>query len=151
MGNQNPGIHIPSSGACDPQVRQALQDIVRHLGISSIPVFDSVTLKGSTASRLISVDADQTLESSDLANWVDGTDNQITRTDDEDGTVTLSTPQDLDEHTDWKVGTLTVWNASESITMYVNDDEFYVTLSAEVPIATGMPMGLLLTLTYNLD
>jgi len=63
MGNQNPGIHIPPIGACDPQVRQALQDIVRRLGITSSPVFDSITFSGLTASRIVATDADKGLKS----------------------------------------------------------------------------------------
>jgi len=35
------------------------------------------------------------LQEVDLEDWIDGTTNQITVTDDGDGTVTLSTPQDL--------------------------------------------------------
>jgi len=43
-----------------------------------------------TASRLVVSNADQQLVSSDLASWVSGTSNQITVTDDGDGTITLS-------------------------------------------------------------
>ena len=55
MGNQNPGIHIPSHGACNPQVRQALQDIVRHLGTTSTPVFESLELEDLTINTPIKI------------------------------------------------------------------------------------------------
>lgn len=48
MANQNPGISIPPVGTCDTQVRQSIQDIVRHLGTSSDPTFDSMTLEDLT-------------------------------------------------------------------------------------------------------
>ena len=49
-----------------------------------------------TASLLVGTDADKSLVSvSNLASWITGTANQITVTDDSDGTVTLSAPQDL--------------------------------------------------------
>lgn len=50
----------------------------------------------ATASRLASFDSGNGLVSvSDLTTWVSGTSNQITVTNDGDGTVTLQTPQDI--------------------------------------------------------
>lgn len=57
--------------------------------------FAGLTLSGLTASRLIATNGAKTLSSSDLASWITGTANQITVNDDGDGTVTLSTPQDI--------------------------------------------------------
>jgi len=48
-----------------------------------------------TSSRIVVANTSGTLESGDLADWITGTANQITVTDDNDGSVTLSTPQDL--------------------------------------------------------
>lgn len=49
-----------------------------------------------TASLLVATDASKALESvADLTSWIAGTANRITVTDDADGTVTLSTPQDI--------------------------------------------------------
>ncbi|MAV16644.1 MAG: hypothetical protein CMG08_07610, partial [Candidatus Marinimicrobia bacterium] len=62
--------------------------------------FDSVTLDDLTATRLVATDGSKKLVSSDLNNWVAGTSNQITVTDDADGTITLSTPQNLDTSAD---------------------------------------------------
>jgi hypothetical protein len=55
-----------------------------------------LTLEGLTANRLIYADGDKGLQSiSNLASWIAGTANQITVTDDSDGTITLSAPQNL--------------------------------------------------------
>jgi len=50
------------------------------------------TFEALTASRLLALDADKIAVSSDLFGWITGTDDQITVTDDEDGTVTLAVP-----------------------------------------------------------
>ncbi|KKM81854.1 hypothetical protein LCGC14_1325570 [marine sediment metagenome] len=65
------------------------------LGRGASPTFTSLTITGLTASRLIATDASKALESSDLVNWVAGTANQVVVADDSDGTITLSTPQDI--------------------------------------------------------
>jgi len=45
-----------------------------------------------TASRLLALDASNVVETTDIVNWIAGTTNQITVTDNGDGTVTLSIP-----------------------------------------------------------
>jgi len=116
---RNPGIKVPGLHEAHPSVRKAFQQIITKLGQKSSPVFDNLiiggdltvggellvtggltvggdlTLSGLTASRLVATDATKTLESTDAVSWIDGTDNQIIVTDDTDGTVTLSTPQDI--------------------------------------------------------
>lgn len=68
------------------------QDI--HTGAT--PTFVSALLSGLTASRLVATDGAKTLESvTNLANFISGTTNQITISDDGDGTITVSTPQDI--------------------------------------------------------
>ena len=58
--------------------------------------FGAITYDNLTASRLTSTDANKAMVSvSDLTTWIAGTTDQITVTDDGDGTVTLSTPQDI--------------------------------------------------------
>jgi len=78
-----------------------LNRIIRKLtslvfGTGSTPTFLGLKLTSLTANRLLSSDADKKLASADLASWIAGTENQITVTDDIDGTVTLATPQDTD-------------------------------------------------------
>lgn len=65
------------------------------LGPDASPEFTGLTLSGLTATRLVSTDADKLLASTDIVNWVAGTTNQVTVTDDSDGTITLSLPQDI--------------------------------------------------------
>lgn len=86
----------PIKGKDERSIRQAIQRLSHvTLGLDSEPTFAELTLTGLTASRLLASDADKGLVSSDLINWIDGTSNQVTVTDDSDGTVTLSTPQDI--------------------------------------------------------
>lgn len=60
------------------------------------PVYESITVTGLTASRLVSTNASDTLVSvTDLTSWIAGTANRITVADDGDGTITLSAPQDI--------------------------------------------------------
>lgn len=62
---------------------------------SASPSFTGLTLSGLTASRLLASDGSKALASvANLASWVAGTTNRVSVTDDGDGTVTLSTPQD---------------------------------------------------------
>lgn len=65
---------------------------------TSAVTFAAVTGSNLTASRLMASNADQGMVSADLYAWVAGTTNQITVTDDSDGTITLSLPQSI--HTD---------------------------------------------------
>ena len=69
----------------------APQDI--HTGAT--PTFAGLTLSGLTGSRLMATSAGSVVESTDLTSWVAGTSNQVNVTDDADGTITLSTPQDI--------------------------------------------------------
>jgi hypothetical protein len=78
------------------QVDRNFSKLVKFfIGPDATPTYTGLTLSGLTASRLVASDASKALVSSDLANWVAGTTNQITVTDDSDGTITLSTPQDI--------------------------------------------------------
>jgi len=86
----------PAPKAHDPQaVKRWLQKLNRRLGNNATPIFNSLTLTSLTADRLVASDADKKLVSTDLFDWIDGTSNQVTVSDDGDGTVTLGTPQDI--------------------------------------------------------
>jgi len=100
-------------------VRVALQKLSSlKLGPDAEITFKSLTLTDLTATRLIASDAGKKLVSTDLHNWVSGTSNQVNVADDGDGTITLSTPQDI--HTaatpTFADLTLTDFSASYSIT-----------------------------------
>ena len=71
-------------------------DLDQSLLTTDSPEFVALTLSSLTASRLIATDGSKVLVSvSALTAWVTGTVNQITITDDGDGTITISAPQDI--------------------------------------------------------
>jgi hypothetical protein len=95
-------------------------DKLKHLrlGQQSNPTFNSITLTGLTASRLVATDANKEFES------VPGT----------------------SVHPEFEG--ITIKNSDGDIIFYVDDDEMYFTALVVIPIEAGMPMGLLLALTY---
>lgn len=61
-----------------------------------VEITGDLTISGiTTASRLLSADANRKIVSTDLNSWIAGTANQVSVADDGDGTVTLSTPQNI--------------------------------------------------------
>jgi len=78
------------------ETRICLQKFARQLDNDVTPTFANVLLTDLTASRLTASSSTKTLESvTDLTSWIGGTANQVIVTDDSDGTVTLSLPQDI--------------------------------------------------------
>jgi len=77
-------------------IRQAIQKLSSlRLGPKSTPTFASMSISGLAASLLVQTDGSKILSSvTDLTSWIAGTTNQVAVTDDSDGTVTLSLPQD---------------------------------------------------------
>lgn len=104
------GYNLPQHD--EQRIRQLFQKLVSlRFGPEASPTFeglnltsltvgditaDGLTLNDLTASRLMSSDGDKLVASADLSSWVTGTANRVTVTDDGDGTITLSGPQDLD-------------------------------------------------------
>ena len=122
-----------------------------HLGRDSDPVFAGLTLSDLVASRLIATDSGKTFESvSDLTNWIKGTGNQVIVSVLAGGKVTLSTPQDIHVDAHPEFAGITIEDAGDNIIFYVDDDEMYFTALIDIPIATGMPIGLALVLTYTI-
>ena len=76
------------------------------------PIFAGLVLTGLTSTKVIQTDTNKALTSvSDLTSWIAGTSNQIAVADDSDGTVTLSTPQDIHTGASPVFAGLTVINA----------------------------------------
>lgn len=74
---------------------------------STAKFFGPIINSTLTASRLIASNSSQEVVSvASLGSWVAGTTNQITVTDDGDGTITLSTPQDLHTSANAQFGTI---------------------------------------------
>jgi hypothetical protein len=71
-----------------------IEDASANIGY--LVVEHALTLDTLTPNRLVASDGSKNLVSSDLVNWVTGTLNQINITDDGDGSITLSLPQDID-------------------------------------------------------
>lgn len=67
----------------------------QSIDTASDVTFDSATLNDLTASKLVASDANKKLVSADANSFISGTTNQVTVTDDTDGTVTLSLPQNI--------------------------------------------------------
>lgn len=76
-------------------VRQVIARLASRIGPVSRPTFAGLTITDLTASRLVVTDVNKQLVPGDLADWIAGTANQVIVTDDGDGTITLSTPQDI--------------------------------------------------------
>lgn len=84
-----------------------------HTGAS--PTFAGATLSGATASRLLATDGSKALTSvGNLADWIAGTANQVTVTNDGDGTVTLSLPQNVHTSATPQFGYLGLGAAADS-------------------------------------
>jgi len=127
-------------------------DKLKHLrlGPDASPKFAGLTLSDLVASRLIATDSGKTFESvSDLTAWIAGTTNQITVTDDGDGTITLSTPQDIHTDATPEFAGFVIKDSSNNIVAFMSDSEFYITYTAPAEIVTGNPIGFLLALTYT--
>ena len=111
MGSSNI-IPVPY-GKSFESIHDSFRKLNRVLGLDSSPTFaglsltgdlgitggltvsGTVTLNDLSASRLVATNGSDELVSSDLIGWVAGTANQISVADDADGSITLSTPQDI--------------------------------------------------------
>lgn len=132
---------------CDPSVRLAIQRLAgRSLATGATPEFYALILPSLTASRLVSSNASKKLTSTNLTSWVTGTTNQVVVTDDGDGTITLSLPQDLGTYNDTFFQSITVQDADKNVVLYCDPNEFYITEYQTVAVG-GEPRGLLLVLT----
>jgi len=69
--------------------------IGQPVAVSDSVTFAAVTGSNLTANRLMASDGSKGMVSADLFAWVAGTANQVIITDDADGSITLSAPQDI--------------------------------------------------------
>lgn len=141
---------LPEAKNCDVSVKKNFRRISKELGYTASPTFTGISLSDLTASLLLATDANKKFESvADLTAWIiQSSANQVVVTDNGDGTITLSTPQNIhvDATPEW-AGTV-IKDSGDNIIFFVDDDEMYFTASLVIPIEAGMPMGLLLALTY---
>jgi hypothetical protein len=96
---------------------------------------NSIKAAGLTASRLVATGSGNVLESTDANDWIDGTTNQVTVTDDADGTVTLSTPQDIDPNADVSFNSIDVNSITltNTVTEFSTDGTFTDNSDSAVP------------------
>ena len=107
-------------------MRRAIQQLGNLLDQTKSPKFNSITLLGVTANRLVQTDADKKLASvGNLANWIEGTENQITVTDNGNGTLTLSLDTEITEGT---LKLLDAGNSDISVDTLIYDAESSVLL-----------------------
>lgn len=140
---------LPEAKNCDISVKKNFRRISKELGYTATPPFKSITLTDLLASRLIATDSGKVLESiADLTAWIAGTANQVIVTDDTDGTLTLSTPQDIHTDATPEFAGWVIKDSGDNTVAFLDDTEFYITLSAPSAIVIGGPIGLLLALTY---
>lgn len=133
---------VPEPINCDISVKQAIQALSKKLEHANYFNFG--------ASKLVATDTNQKFVSvSDLSSWIAGTTNQVIVTDNGDGTVTLSAPQNI--HTDAvpEFAGITIKDSGDNIIFYVDDDELYFTAIPAEGL-TGQPMGIFpLIITYS--
>lgn len=105
--------------------------------------FDSLTLDDLTALRLVYSDASKKLVSvASLSAWILGTTNQVTVTNNGDGTVTLSTPQDIDTDANVIFGSVTQDYAAFSTTAGISPTEAQLAWNADDgTLDLGLPGG----------
>lgn len=145
-------LQIPKVIPHDWNRLRVIVDKLKHLrlGNDSSPTFTGLTLSGLAASRLAATDSGKVLESSDLVSWVTQTANQVLVADDGDGTITLSTPQDIHVDATPEFAGIVIKDSGDNVIFYADNDEMYFTASTIIEIADGMSIGLLLALTYKI-
>lgn len=113
----------------------------QDLDTDDAPTFAGVTLSGLTASRLAATDGAKGVASvSDLTAWISGTANQVTVTDNADGTLTLSTPQDIGTGSSPTFAGATI-NGDITITGTVDGVDLSGLGATYAPIANGVTNG----------
>jgi len=107
-GSQGPFTYEDTDALNDPDGDFAGADRQAFITDGSGTIASSI-ITDLTASRLMATDADKrTASVADLTDWIAGTTDQVTVTDDTDGTVTLSLPQDIATDSDVEFNSITL-------------------------------------------
>jgi len=134
---------------CDISVKKAIQQLKSAIKYDKNKTFSNLTLTDLTASRLVATGGNKEFESvTDLAAWIAGTTNRIIVSDNGNGTITLSCPQDIHVDATPEFAGITIKDSSDNVIFYVDDNELYFP-AAPADGLTGQSMGLLLALTYS--
>jgi len=70
-------------------------EVTTTLAVADVTVSDTLTLNDTIPTKLLKTNANKVVTSTNITPYLAGTSNQITVTDDGDGSATLSTPQDI--------------------------------------------------------
>jgi hypothetical protein len=118
-------------------VRQAIQQLSHlRLGPDSSPTFAGITLSGFTQGSVLFAGSGGTVSEDNSNLFWDDTNIRLGI-----GDNTPSTTLDV-------VGNFQLQDSSNNIIVFADQNEFYITASLVIPIEAGMPIGLLLALTY---
>jgi len=115
-GTQGPYIYEDTDALNDPDGDFIGADRQAFITNGSGTIASSI-LTDLTATRLMSTDVNKrTASVTDLTSWIAGTSNQVTVTDDTDGTITLSLPQDIDTAADVDFNSISIGTTSTALT-----------------------------------
>lgn len=114
----------------------------QNIATTSNVTFQDMKLNGLTASRLMATDGGKQVQSvSTLTSWIAGTANQVTVTDDLDGSVTLSLPQSINTGATVVFSILRTGDGDVSAPGWSfsgdTDTGFYRSASNTIDLATG--------------
>lgn len=131
----SPGFNIARTGqgcgiysSTDDQLDFATNDTQRGFFRSS----GELSLLNLTATRLLSGDGSKNVVSTDLSSWVTGTANQVTVTDDADGTITLSLPQSINTGAVPEFNRLTLNQTTGTAPMVISSTTLVSNLNADL-------------------
>lgn len=133
-------VPVPGSPRFEQDTAMAITRLRAALGPTGIPTFSSAAFTGLTADKPVYANTDKQLQSVTV-----GT------------SLTFASPPTLDTIQDIRITASPIWEgltligADAATILHCDINEFYVTKTVVVELVTGNPIGLLLTLTYNLE
>ena len=121
MAGRFPNINMPNTGDARSDLRNYQIELERRLRYLLANIDVASIILGLSNNRLVATDGSGSLDSVNLLSaWVAGTTNQITVTDDGDGTITLSLPQDIDTDADVEFDSLILDDLTASRLSYTD-------------------------------
>ena len=133
-------LNTPSGNSINFDNNTVNKVLINSAGLN-IATGSNLSITDISASRLLSSDASKNLTSvADLTSWVAGTSNQIISTTDGDGSLTLSTPQNIHSGASPTFGNLTVGagNLTFQTNFYLTSNSGASQMEYRVPSGNGM-------------
>jgi len=118
--SNSPGLSVNQKGTGNIALFK-LNDTTKLLidNSGNTTIYGNLNLDSQTASRLLALDSNKNIVSTDLSSWVSGTTDQLTVTDNGDGTITLSLPQDIAQTSSPTFSGLTLSSLTEGSILFV--------------------------------